>query len=404
MKSMIDKELAIKLGEGTFKTPLILDKPVCLGTDICEKMKSQGEVISDFMSTVSHVARMALKSENKTLKKLIFSELCEDTEREYYEKLPDECWMMPDFFRTDQSVAGKIYEIQCPGSGWGDLYLLAQCYKNKGYFVDSLYFDFPQNYARIISEITGKEKPKVFHMLDAASVPHSMRYLMAITADYISYWGIDEKVAMDNVDYVIAHSVKSLMASNFFRSYLKRCAAGELHFGISPNIIFDEKAIYALPFHRLTFDYFTDEIRNLFPFTTVIENDGFFDENGVYHPIQDLMRSEKIYYLKYGGPDTDRNWGSRAVFRLKGNNIENYLNMACDKTRKGEVWLLQEDVSKKYPVGLSLDLEKLIAKKNHIKLSAYYARNLVLGTKVMARHHFKVHGQNDTYVSIGIEK
>ena len=89
---------------------------------------------------------------------------------------------------------------------------------------------------------------------------------------------------------------------------------------------------------------------------------------------------------------------------MKGNNIENYLNMACDKTRKGEVWLLQEDVSKKYPVGLSLDLEKLIAKKNHIKLSAYYGRNLVLGTKVMARHHFKVHGQNDTYVSIGIEK
>jgi len=39
---------------------------------------------------------------------------------------------------------------------------------------------------------------------------------------------------------------------------------------------------YLLPFYRETACFFSDEIRSIFPFTTYIEGDGFFDENGKF--------------------------------------------------------------------------------------------------------------------------
>ena len=210
---------------------------------------------------------------------------------------------------------------------------------------------------------------------------------------------------MHDVDFVISHSVTSLIASNYFRTYLEKARNNELIFSTQPNIIFDEKAIYLLPFFRESRQFFSNEVRELFPFTTFVENNGFFDENDRFISINEFVKRpprERRYYLKYGGPDTNRNWGSRSVYRLSGYDCKNLLENAAEKSKQGEVWLIQEDCSKCTTDNFSNDISDLLSKKLNIKISSFYGRDVLFGIKIMARNHFKVHGQKDTFTGIGV--
>lgn len=137
----------------------------------------------------------------------------------YHKALPSCCWEIPMIFRTDESISGKIYEIQAPGSGWGDLSLYAKGYKELGYKLPDWILDFPSKYENCFIDNIDNKSPRIFHMLDAASVPHSMRYLMAITSN-LRYWGLDKDVNMHDIDYVVSHSVVSIVTSNYFKDYL----------------------------------------------------------------------------------------------------------------------------------------------------------------------------------------
>lgn len=119
-----------------------------------------------------------------------------------------------------------------------------------------MYFDFPQLYADNLISATKKSTPYVFHMVDAVSVPYSIRFLQAKTYNYVKYWGLSHDVKMDNIDCLISHSVISETTSNYFKTYLQMATEGKLTFSTSPNLIYDEKAIYVLPFHRKTRSFF----------------------------------------------------------------------------------------------------------------------------------------------------
>lgn len=403
-KSIIEEELLRTIGIGAWSLPRYFAKPIFLEKTLLD-LVAKRRVIEDFFDGVITIAQKALKNSDEEIIRILFSEAPAGLDVEYHKNLPPSCWNKPIIYRTDQSISGKIYEVQAPGSGWGDLYLYAIVLKRLGFEVPKMYLDFPLLYAENIINATKKSHPCVFHMLDAASVPYSMRYLQYITSKYMSYWGLSNNVKMNNIDCLISHSVTSSVTSNYFKTYMHMALEGKLVFSTPPNLIFDEKAIYVLPFYKKTKDFFSEEIRSIFPYTAIIENGGFFDENGEFVLIDDFVNRkphERKYYLKYGGPDTDRNWGSRSVFRLTENDCKKLLSQADILTRKGEVWLIQKDVSKNILDVYSQDIENILHDKNHIKLSGYYGTDRLFGVKIMARHHFKVHGQSDTLVGLGV--
>jgi len=402
-KVILEKELSKAIGIGDWRLPKYFGKPINLGLTM-PKLINEREIIELFFKRVAELAQLALLNGDDEVIQILFSETPAGLDIEYHKNLPACCWNSPIIYRTDQSLSGKIYEIQAPGSGWGDLYLYALCLKRIGYEIPKMYFDFPESYANNIANITGKSRPCVFHMIDAASVPYSTRYLQYITSDKIKYWGLSCDVKMNAIDCLISHSVVSSTTSNYFKTYLQMATEGKLVFSTSPNLIYDEKAIYVLPFHRRTKSFFSEEIRSIFPYTTIVENGGFYDEGGEFVLIEDFIKRkphERKYYLKYGGPDTDRNWGSKTVFRLNGNDCEKLLNYANKLSQKGEIWLIQEDVSQNISDDVSQDIEGILKEKNHVKISGYYGSDRLFGVKVMARHHFKVHGQEDTLVGLG---
>lgn len=402
--SKIEKELSRTIGIGSWGIRNYFNKPINLGMAM-PKLISERKIIESFFKKVAELAQNALINNYDEIIQILFSESPSGLDIDYHKKLPVCCWNSPVIYRTDQSLSGKIYEIQAPGSGWGDLYLYAICLEKMGYKIPQMYYSFPRLYADNLVSITGKATPHVFHMTDAASVPYSIRYLQGITAERIKYWGTNSDVKMNDIDCLISHSVVSTTTSNYFKTYLKRASEGTMIFSTPPNLIYDEKAIYVLPFHRKTKDFFSDEMRSIFPYTSIIENGGFYDKNGEFVSIENFIKrkpSERKYYLKYGGPDTNRNWGSKTVFRLNGNDCEKLLNYAKSLSKKGEVWLIQEDVSKNVTETVSDDIDQILNDKKYIKISGYYGMDCFFGAKIMARHHFKVHGQTDTFVGLGI--
>ncbi len=407
MNNFSDKlrnELVSRIGECKFNIPNLLEKPLKMGCKEVNNLECQNDLIKQFYSIVIDIARNGLENGEETLCNLLFSESPAGMSVDYHKRLPLCCWEAPLIYRTDQSVSGKIYEIQAPGSGWGDIALFAKIYNDAGYELPQWVLNFAQRYEKCFASELLSESPKIFYMIDAASVPQSARYLMSITKGN-RYWGYDSDLKMHDMDYVVSHSVISLVTSNYFKEYLKSAEKGKCKFVISPNLIFDEKVIYLLPFYRRTRDKFNDEIRSVFPFTTLIENDGFFDENDEFVTLKDFCKRKpscRKFFLKYGGPDTNRNWGSRSVYRLSGNDCEKLLEMASNLTKKGEVWLIQKDESNVDTESAASDILSLINDGNHVKLSAYYGKDMLLGIKVMARKHFKVHGQKDTFVGLGV--
>lgn len=402
-KCIIEKELSKAIGIGNWKFPNYFNKPIDLGYAMSNLIKER-EIIEAFFDKVAELAKISLRNQDKEIVHILFSEAPAGLDIEYHKNLPACCWNFPIMYRTDQSLSGKIYEIQAPGSGWGDLYLYATCLQRMGYEIPEMYFDFPVLYAENLCDVTKKRIPRVFHMLDAASVPYSSRYLQYITSDSVKYWGLDGSVKMNEIDCLVSHSVISATTSNYFKTYLQMASEGKFVFSTPPNLIYDEKAIYALPFYRKTKSFFTDEIRSIFPYTTIIEDDGFYDENDEFVLLEEFAKRkprDRKYYLKYGGPDTDRNWGSKTVFRLNGNDCEKKLAYANALAKKGEIWLIQEDVSKNVSDYYSQDIEEILKEKFYIKISGYYGCNKLFGAKIMARHHFKVHGQEDTLVGLG---
>jgi hypothetical protein len=411
MEHYILEELTENIGGGNYQLPLYFDSPIQIGAAMHKKLNTQHQLICDFYDTIVSIARKALANNHDSLIRLLFSEPVGGMTLDYHRNLPDFCWKKPLLFRTDQSISGEIYELQPPGSGWGDIPLIAKALIRNGCSLPNSLLEYGKTYSQGIVKATGKDIPRVFHMLDAASEPSGLRYLFTQTRPMLQYWGIDKDISMHEIDYVTAHSAAALTTCNYFNLYMKMANEGKLVFGISPNLVFDQKAIYILPFYRETKDCFSDEIRAIFPFTSFIENDGFYDENGSFVKLDDFAerkRGQKRYFLKYGGTDLTRNWGSREVYRLdtfSKNQCKSKLAEASQLAKNGEIWLIQKDVSRSSDT-VSDDIQGIITdmyvQKKHIKISVFYGINDSIGIKIMARKHYKVHGQTDTFVGIGI--
>jgi hypothetical protein len=253
--------------------------------------------------------------------------------------------LLPLFIRTDESLDGQVYEIQCPGSWWGSYDALERVLRPSS---DTLGERFTQDLQALYPD-----GARIMHLFDSSTSPHENRYfahrVRRLCPDF-RYWGLDPDAAQENCDLIRSHSYCSLVAEDLFRVRLEQLAAGDLRFDLPPIAVFDQKAPMALPFDRRYAAHFTDDHRSLFPFTSLVRGEEVELEDGEVLKIVELLRrppESRPYVLKYAGLDTTRNWGARGVIALRGLTDEQALELVPMLARDecaGEPWILQAEI------------------------------------------------------------
>ncbi|WP_428150914.1 hypothetical protein [Brevundimonas sp.] len=325
--------------------------------------------------------------------------------RAFHRSLPEAVYRRPQFFRTDEGADGRVVEIQCPGSGWGDLQLLKDLYIASGRAEDRLEAYRPaEAFVREVIALTGSDHPSVLHLLDNASAPASIRYHMATTAPPLRYWGYSADVDNARCDLVRSHSVFGLVAENRFKQRLRQAAAGEAIFDLPPIILFDQKAPLALPFWEMTRDRFPEAVRELLAYTYPLALDGFRTPEGDWLSLEDLVNlpaSKRRYFVKYAGSDVSVNWGSQSVWRTADNGFAKKLDDIRAEMKSGRPWIIQADVgSRTLASTLLREADEPTSETRFVKYSRFYGPTQSLGAKAMFAATPKVHGQSITTVGL----
>lgn len=313
---------------------------------------------------------------------------------EFHRRIGSVALDMPQTFRTDEDASGKILEVQAPGSFWGEYLLLSDFFDpDLGRSTAAL-----RSFCEGVRSYTGQPDPTLLHLTDAASSQQGVRYFIARTrGEGLKYYGWDPEVKVGAVDHVRAHSFQSLTNENLFTQRLDDRLRRRGVFDLPVNLIFDTKVLLPLPFWRYTRDFFTNEHRDAFAYTAFLEPDGVVElPDGILTDRASFMsRSprERAFFLKYAGADLSRNWGSRAVFRLRtrGRDWQHRIGEAWDAARGGEAWVVQTEMSTGTP--------SLTADETYEKISWFSAYGDLFGGVLMTRPHFKVHAGAETSAS-----
>ena len=359
--------------------------------------------IREFFHTALNIFRAALH--NKTdpiLLHWLLNETPQSLNISYHRVLRNRHFTIPVFFRTDEVMPGRIAEIQCPGSLWGELQLTydyaSGSNPKSGEISPAVQFS-----AQLTDFL--KTRPIVHHLLDNASAPAGMRYFIEKTRGAgVKYWSIDHKCTVRECNFIRSHSFFGLCAENEFRWRLAHVGKG-VTYDLPPHALFDQKAPLVLPFWSLTRSLFSDEIRSLFTYTTPLLPAGIELPEGSRITIEEFARwprSHRSYYLKYAGTDVALNWGSKAVYRLSNMSSADcleFLHRCVSRYKKGHIWLLQkEETHDDNTTFLTRDGSTHTAKLR-ARFSAFYGPLDCLGILAMHRHHNKVHGKPDTVLS-----
>lgn len=398
-------------GASTGFEALIGSRPYTLQDDEFNAANSRYQVIKDFQKATLELFRSSLSGDvDASIAQGILSDVPASFGWEFHKQLPDAIWKTPVFFRTDEAQLGKLTEIQCSGSGWD----LAD-------MIRGLYVDCPAEYgdaqrfkcslAELFQKFTQNYvggEPVVHHLTDNASRPHGARYfIQCVREKGGKFFSYDANVRHSACNFIRSHDCFSLYHHNFFADRLERAEKGECFFDLPPLALYDSKLIMAWPFWSQTRSHFSDEVRALFPYTAIIEPDGVELANGEKVDIQSLVdigNNQRNYFVKYAGTDVALNWGSRAVFSLRGLSrvkCAQMLGSIMDDVRSGQPWILQESVNTKEEVTF---WEPETAKEGEMegngKWSSFYGPDGLMGMLVMHLGSHKVHGSDKTVMSI----
>ena len=384
-------------------TQLLAQTPYHVPFNVYNLYEKRFTLIKEFQKISLELFRQVLKKkEHSVLLNWLINESPISLGLRYHQDLEDRHYTLPVFFRTDEvAPGGRIVEIQCPGSLWGDLQLTFDYLTRLKYQVDvvSPANLFGNQLIRLLNE-----KPIVHHLLDNASGQAGMRYFIEKTRPLVRYYGVDYGIWPKNCNFIRSHSFFGLYAENEFKTRIARVGNG-IVYDLPPHVLFDQKASLVLPFWSLTRKAFTDDIRDLFVYTTPLLPSGIELPDNTKITIEQfsrLPRSQRSFYVKYAGSDVSMNWGSRAVFRLSNlsqNNCLSLLRKCTSHYERGQIWLIQKEETHDDEIVFLDRQENRQSEKLRAKISGFYGPFGPIGILAMHRGHNKVHGQNDTVVS-----
>jgi hypothetical protein len=325
----------------------------------------------------------------------------------HHRRLPLHNAGTPLFFRTDQVKDGTILEVQCPGSLWGVHELLLEFYAENHCDGTRRMTPLSTGFTAAIRQHRGAE-PIIHHLLDNSSHPAGERFFIQRARRAARYFGFDTGIRAQHCNFVRAHDFLALLSENFAAERIQRLIEGDSVYDLPPIALFDQKLLLAFPFWQETRAHFSDAVRALFPYTTVLAPDGIMLEDGTWATLEEfalLSRRERAYFLKYAGSDVGRNWGSRAVFhlgKLSRRACEDRLRDALERYSLGERWILQRECDSEQEVSFITRAGEIEAASGHSKHSIFYGPTGALGKLFMFEDFYKVHGSSDTITTIGV--
>jgi hypothetical protein len=404
----LDRQLNDALGTDLEFNILLGAKRYALEADELRGFSDRYPQIKEFQEITLSLFNASLKGEaDPEIASLIVNELPESQGTKYHSEL--DLKHTPVFFRTDEVVPGKISEIQCPGSAWGICDQLHSFYDDhRSEFGD---FDaFPSSLSEGFSETLKRHvgsNPIVHHLTDNSSIPHDMRYFIQKTRmKGIKYYSYDRGVTPYNCNFIRSHAFAGLAADNYFLERLARYKAGDLCYDLPPSILFDEKMIYILPFWEKTRRLYPDRIRDLFPWTQLIRPEGFTLEDGTQMNLESFCRlsqKNRDYYIKYAGSDLSINWGSKGVYRASSfsdSGLKFFLTDISNQYHEKRYWILQKAYHRREDSEYIARNGDISSMRVYTKISGFYGPAGLLGMLVMQRPFNKVHGTEETIVSL----
>ena len=407
-------------------TQTIACEPLLLSTG--NSIQRRNIIIREFQNTCLQLLKKALNENDKDILKWLINDTPESMGETYLRQLSDVFWKPPVFFRTDESALGKILEIQCPGSSWGELELLYNFYKRVGVeiYINQPAQGFTNQLVKYLDLDKGKS-PLVYYLTDNASIPIGVRYFISqtrMTTPPIKYWGIDQYPVIEMTDESGKNVKKQLKAidSDFVRTHYYLELFGECDFNrrvfidkrencydLPPMSLFDQKAILAVPFWDKTKQYFREEIRDILAYTIPLVDENISLESGETMTIDEfaaLPQSQRKYYLKYAGTDASVNWGSRSVTSIEKVGREKLAELLKEKVldykNNSRPWILQSESKGEKEIVSYYDETGTIAmaENQNTKYSYFYGPCGSLGGIISYRKTNLVHGQPDTIIRL----
>ena len=407
LDDQINNELKTDIGFNS----LVSSKPYKFNENEEENFFNRYKLIKEFQKISLTLFHKSISGElDPKIAELVINELPENLGLKHHKNIKFRDDQTPVFFRTDEVIPGKISEIQSPGSSWGiydQIYNFfnyhSQLKENKTLFDTSLPFQF----SKALKQYLNKE-PVIHHLLDNASIPWGMRYFILQTRKQgLKYFGYDKDITSYDSNFIRAHAFLGLMSDNFRKYRFEKYMEKELLYDLFPSILFDQKMPLIFPFHEKTRDFYSDKIREIFPYNSLITPKGFYLENDEHITIEKfcaLPQTKRKYFLKYAGSDLEINWGSKSVFYLgkeSGIRCKNILENVLKGYKYRKYWKIQKAYfTKDENVGYISRKNEIVKEKAYSKFSGFYGPNGLMGILIMQRTFPKVHGSPETVMTI----
>jgi hypothetical protein len=383
-------------------TELLAAQPYRVPPEVWRQYEARFALIQSFQQTAVELFRAAL---DDALDPIVLHWLMNETPpylgRAYHRTLEARHFTLPVFFRTDEVRPGRINEVNCPAALWGELQLAFEHAVRMGHCPPD-----PSPAGQYAAQLTAfvQQTPVVHHFLDKSAVPGSWRYFIQKTRPCVRYWGIDRGIRAADCNFVRYQAYVDLWLDEYFPARLARVGQ-DVAFDSPPTMLFDQKATLVLPFWSHTRRYFSDDVRNLFLFSTPLLPTGIELADGRCVTIDDFSswpRARRSYYLKYAGADWTLNWGSRAVYRLsnmRSDACRDFLQQCLSQYERGHIWLLQQEETQDDEVTYLTRDDSLHTDRLRAKFGGFYGPAGCLGVLAMHGRHNKVHGGSETVLS-----
>lgn len=406
----VDNDLDSKSGSNMGFEALLSTQPYKISQENLDGFKQRYEAIVEFQNSTINLFKKSLNGQAPSfVADMLLSDVPAQYRHEYCRKLTDKQLTRPVFFRTDEPVMGKLSEVQCPGSGWCIAELIYSAYQQFPETFGVERYGFGSLAKSLVSGVEAKVggSAVIHHLTENASRAHGMRYLIQQSRQYgAKYFTYDRGVSAADCNFFRAHDSFNVATQNFFSERMQAVNSENKFFDLPPVSIFDGKLIMAFPFWDETKSFYSDTVRDLFPFTTVISKDGFRLEDGGWISLEDfaaLPASHRDYYIKYAGTDVSINWGSKSVFLASGaskKQLQKFFQTIVDDERNGRYWVMQKAYRAKESVEVLNRDGSTEEIEGYSKWSGFYGPNGFMGMLVMNKNFSKVHGSENTVMSI----
>jgi hypothetical protein len=387
-------------------TLLMAEEPYTVNNEVWQGFSDRHSIIKEFMQTSLELFKTAIINGDKILTSWLINEAQLHLGLDYHKELINSgsChWKSPVFYRIDESSTGKIMEIQCPGSLWGELQLAYDYFVGEKALVFGLSSPV-ELFSKQLTDYLGRQ-PIVHHLLDDSKSQSGMRYFIAKTMETsspIKYYGIGD-IEVQDCNFVRAHLLDGLCGESNFSSRVKE---NDIVYDLPPITLFSQKAALVLPFWSLTKKYYSDNVRSIINFSTPLLPNGIEMPNGDKLSVPEfsvLSRQERSYFLKYAGAKSSENWGSKSVYRLSNlssTSCEKLLRECLEDFNKGCVWLLQKEDTVDDEVTYFTRANGCITEKMRLKINSFYGDLGFIGALSMHNKFYKVTGAKDSVISL----